>query len=113
MTRDRSHPTHPEAHGVGSHETRRRWVVAGLVLTALVVVAAALFASGDPDGLERVAEDAGFLDAAEGSPFVLVADYVFPGLDGPIATVLAGLIGVAVLFGVVWAVGKALARRRS
>ncbi len=91
----------------------RRWVAAALVISSLVVVAAALFASGDPDGLERVAEETGFSGAAEGSPFSVIADYVFPGVDGPLATILAGLIGVAVLFGVVWLLGRTLARRRA
>ena len=90
-----------------------RWVPAALVLTVIVVVAAALFASGDPDGLERVAEDTGFSGAAEGSPFSIIADYIVPGVDGPLATILAGLIGVAVLFGVVWLLGRSLARRRA
>lgn len=90
---------------------RRSWVLIALVLAAIVVVAASFLASGDPDGLERVAEDAGFLDVAEGSPFSLIADYVFPGMDGPLATILAGLIGVAVLFGLLWLVGRLLSRR--
>jgi hypothetical protein len=88
-------------------------VLIALGLIAAVVVAAALFASGDPDGLERVAEDTGFIGAGEDSPFSLIADYVFPGLDGPAATIVAGLIGVAVVFGVVWFIGRVLARRRS
>ena len=89
------------------------WVAVGLVITVLVVIAAALFASGDPDGLQRVAEDTGFLAAAEDSPFGVIAGYAFPGVDGPVATILAGVIGAAVLFGVVWLLGRALARRRS
>jgi hypothetical protein len=93
--------------------SRVSWVLIALVLTALVVIAAAFLASADPDGLERVAEDAGFADAGQGSPLSIVADYVVPGLDGPAATIVAGLIGVAVLFGVVWLIGKALARRRT
>ncbi len=92
--------------------SRFSWVLIAVGLIVLVVVAAALFASGDPDGLERVAEDTGFLGAGEGSPFSVIADYVFPGLDdGPIATIVAGLIGVAVVFGVVWLIGRLLARR--
>jgi hypothetical protein len=77
-----------------------------------VVVAAAIWASADPDGLERVAEDIGFLDAAEGSPFRVIADYVFPGVDGPLATILAGIVGVALVFGLLWLVGRALSRPR-
>jgi hypothetical protein len=90
---------------------RTGWVLAGLTIAVVVVVAAAFFASGDPDGLERVAENLGFGDAADGSPFSIIADYVFPGLDGPLATVVAGVVGVVVLFVLLWLVGKALARR--
>lgn len=93
--------------------SRPTWLPIALGLIVLVVVAAALWASGDPDGLERVAEDTGFLDAAQDSPFTLIADYVFPGLDGATATIVAGVIGVAIVFGVVWLVGRLLARRSS
>jgi hypothetical protein len=92
---------------------RRWWVLGGLAIAALVVVVAAYLASGDPDGLERVAEDIGFIGAGQGSPFTVIADYVFPGVDGPMATILAGLLGVAVVFALVWLAGKALARRRA
>lgn len=91
---------------------RGAWIAGGLAVAVIVVVAAAMFASEDPDGLERVAEDQGFEGAAQDSPFALIADYVFPGLDGPIATVVAGVIGVVVVFAVVWLVGRLLARRR-
>jgi type IV secretory pathway VirB2 component (pilin) len=91
---------------------RLAWVIGGLLVALVVVVTAALFASGDPDGLERVAEDQGFDGAAQDSPFELIADYIFPGIDGPMATVVAGVIGVIVVFGIVWLVGRLLARRR-
>lgn len=96
-----------------AERSRPSWLLVALGIIVLVVVAAALWASGDPDGLERVAEDTGFLDAAQDSPFALIADYVFPGLDGPAATIVAGVIGVAIVFGVVWLVGRLLARRTS
>jgi hypothetical protein len=92
--------------------SRAGWVLIALALTVLVVVAAAFLASGDPDGLERVAEDVGFLDAGQGSPFSVIADYVFPGLDGPTATIAAGVVGAAVLFAVVWLIGRMLSRSR-
>jgi hypothetical protein len=95
------------------HRAGRRWVLAALGIVVLVVVAAAIWASGDPDGLERVAEDLGFLEVAEDSPIGVIADYVFPGLDGPLATIVAGLVGVAIVFGLAWLLGRALARRRS
>ncbi|HSI99930.1 MAG TPA: PDGLE domain-containing protein [Patescibacteria group bacterium] len=95
------------------HTSRRGWWVAGgLAIAAIVVVVAAFLASGDPDGLERVAEDIGFIGAGEDSPFTVIADYVFPGVDGPMATILAGLLGIAVVFALAWLAGRALARRR-
>ncbi|HSK94695.1 MAG TPA: PDGLE domain-containing protein [Candidatus Angelobacter sp.] len=93
--------------------SRTKLVIGGLVIAALVVVAASLWASGDPDGLERVAEEQGFDGAGQEAPFALIADYVFPGLDGPAATVVAGLLGIVVVFGLVWVVGRALAARRT
>lgn len=96
------------------HPSRRGWWVAGgLAIAAIVVVVAAFLASGDPDGLERVAEDIGFIGAGQDSPFTVIADYVFPGVDGPMATILAGLLGILVVFALVWLAGRALARRRS
>ena len=86
--------------------SRVGWVIGALAIIAVVVVAASFLASGDPDGLERVAEDHGFIGAGEGSPFSIIADYVFPGMDGPMATVVAGLIGVAIVLGLVWLVGQ-------
>ena len=95
-------------------DKRTGWIIGGFALIVAVVVAASYLASGDPDGLERVAEDHGFIDAGTDSPFSIIADYVFPGLgDGPIATIVAGVIGVAVVFGVAWLIGRLLARRRS
>lgn len=95
-------------------DTRTRWILGAFAVIVAVVIAASYLASGDPDGLERVAEDHGFIDAGSDSPFSIIADYVFPGLDdGPIATIVAGIIGVVVVFGVVWLIGRALARRRA
>jgi type IV secretory pathway VirB2 component (pilin) len=92
---------------------RRSFVLAGLAIAALVVVAASYLASGDPDGLERVAGEHGFEDAGQAAPFEVIAGYVFPGLDGPIATIAAGLIGVTIVFGLAWLAGRVLARRRT
>lgn len=88
-----------------------RWAAAGLAL-ALAVVLLAPLASPHPDGLERVAEDHGFSDAAQEAPFHIIPDYVFPGVsDQNLATILAGVVGVVMVggtaFGVAW-----LERRR-
>ena len=81
---------------------KSKWWLIGL-LACLAVACFAPLASSSPDGLERVAEDKGFMVLAEEAPFQVIADYVFPGIGNEVlATIVAGLIGTAVLFGVVY-----------
>jgi hypothetical protein len=90
---------------------QRRWWVLGLAL-ALGVVLFTPLASSHPDGLERVAEDVGFIERAQESPYELVPDYLFPGIDNEaVATVLAGLIGTGLLFGLAYGLAWVLRRR--
>ena len=77
------------------------WLIA--LLVCLVVACISPLASSSPDGLERVAEDKGFIGWAQEAPFQVIADYVFPGIGNEaLATILAGIIGTIVLFGVVY-----------
>lgn len=90
----------------------RRWWIAGLAIAALVVVVLAPLASPDPDGLERVAEDQGFLERAREAIFNVIPDYQLPGIDDPVlSTIGAGLVGIALVFGAMWLLGRMLARR--
>ncbi len=74
------------------------------MVVCLAVACFAPLASSSPDGLERVAEDKGFIDLAQEAPFQVIADYVFPGIGNEaLATILAGIIGTLILFGVVYA----------
>ncbi len=88
-----------------------RWFGAVLGICAVVVVTAAIWASADPDGLERVAEDLGFIERGEGPSYELLPDYTIPGLDGPGSTIVAGLIGLLIVLLIVYGAGKLLARR--
>ena len=73
------------------------WLIA--LLVCLAVVSFSPLASSSPDGLERVAEDKGFLGLAGTAPFQVIADYVFPGVaNEAIATIIAGVIGTLLLF---------------
>ena len=92
---------------------RRGWWVAGLAIAALVVVFLAPLASSDPDGLNRVAQDNGFIGAAQDAAYSVIPNYTVPGLDGSLSKVVAGLIGIAVVFAVMWLLGRVLARRRT
>ncbi|MDF1514498.1 MAG: PDGLE domain-containing protein [Anaerolineae bacterium] len=58
------------------------------------------WASPHPDGLERIAEDEGFIDRAEDAPYEVIPDYTFPGIvNERAATIVAGLVGTLLTFG--------------
>jgi len=78
--------------------------VGGLVIAAILAVISPL-ASANPDGLEWVAEEKGFIDAAQGPLFNIIPDYVLPGISNEaVATILAGLVGVFIVAGSMLAV---------
>jgi cobalt/nickel transport system permease protein len=84
--------------------------VGGLVVAVLLAILSPL-ASAHPDGLEWVAEQKGFLDVAQGPLYNVIPDYVFPGITNEaFATIIAGIVGVAIVFGV--ALGVAYLRRQ-
>jgi cobalt/nickel transport system permease protein len=84
--------------------------VGGLVIAAILAIASPL-ASAHPDGLEWVAEQKGFLEAARGPLYTVIPDYVFPGISNTaLATIVAGIIGMLMVFGV--ALGVAYWRRK-
>jgi cobalt/nickel transport system permease protein len=92
---------------------RRYWWLAGLLVAALVVVVLAPLASSDPDGLERAAIEAGFAEQGQDAAFEILPDYSLPFLgEGPLSLIVAGLVGVALLFGATWLLGRMLTRRR-
>ena len=78
------------------------FVALALALAVGLATAVSPFASPQPDGLERVAGDKGFLDAGtthavqESSP---IPDYAFPGIaDERLATGVAGFAGTLGIF---------------
>jgi ABC-type Fe3+ transport system permease subunit len=90
---------------------KKYWWVAGLLL-ALAVVLFSPLASPHPDGLERVAEDKGFLDQARDAPYKTIPDYLFPGVENEAtATILAGVVGTVIMFGLGCGLAWMLRRR--
>jgi len=82
----------------------------GLVLALLLAIASPL-ASSHPDGLEWVAEQKGFLESAKAPLYKIIPDYLFPGVsNSTLATILAGILGVLIVF--VVALVVATMRRR-
>jgi hypothetical protein len=92
---------------------RRHWWIVGLAIAVLVVVVLAPRASSDPDGLESVAGQQGFLESAQDAVFSIIPGYSVPGVgNGELSTILAGLIGVALVFVLMVGLGWLLKRRR-
>jgi cobalt/nickel transport system permease protein len=89
-----------------------RRLATGLVIAGGVASLASLFASADPDGLEAVAEQLGFLNAGVAAPFELFPDYTIPGLDGTTSTIAAGVLGIIVVIVLLLAFAR-IARSRA
>ncbi|WP_062431367.1 energy-coupling factor ABC transporter permease [Herbidospora daliensis] len=85
----------------------RPFLIGGGIVALLLAGVVSFFASSSPDGLERVAEDEGFLGAATDHSFggFFLADY---GDVGGIPVGVAGIIGVAITLlvggAILWAV---------
>jgi hypothetical protein len=91
----------------------KKWWIIGLII-ALGVTLISPLASGWPDGLERVAEDQGFLDLQAEPAYQIIPDYVLPGVSSEgLATIAAGMVGVLVVFGVAMGAGYALQGHRT
>ena len=84
------------------------WIF-GLGIATLLAILSPL-ASAHPDGLEWVAGQKGFLEAARAPLYNIIPDYIFPGISNrALATIAAGVIGALIVFGV--ALGVAYWRR--
>ena len=98
-----------ESEGAGG---KVLWV-AGLLFAIFLAILSPL-ASAYPDGLERVAEDNGFLSQAQSPLYSIIPDYVFPGISNEaLATIVAGIIGTIIVFGVAFLVGYSKHRKQS
>jgi cobalt/nickel transport system permease protein len=85
-------------NGPASGESRSLWI-GGLAIAVLLVILSPM-ASAHPDGLEWVAEQTGFLSAAQGPVYEIVPDYVLPGISNEaLATILAGVLGAVLVLG--------------
>jgi cobalt/nickel transport protein len=94
------------------------FIFAGLALAVALALIVSPWASSSPDGLEKVAEDKGFIGKAEetdpawnSSP---VPDYAMPGLDEShpaLATALAGLAGTVAIFLIAWGLALVLKKK--
>ncbi|MGH2950280.1 MAG: PDGLE domain-containing protein [Solirubrobacteraceae bacterium] len=84
----------------------RSFTIVALAVAVGLATAVSPFASSSPDGLQRVAADAGFLDRGRATA-APAPGYAAPGVgDDRIATGLAGLAGTLAVFGTAAAIGR-------
>lgn len=86
-----------------------KFTLYGLSVSGALAFFISPLASSLPDGLERVAENLGFAELAGNIHTALLPDYIMPGISHEgLATGLAGLIGVFLVFFFMILLGKLL-----
>jgi cobalt/nickel transport protein len=96
---------------------RKTWgfMLAGLALAVALAFVVAPFASSNPDGLDRVSQDHGFAEAAEGAQVwrrAPIPEYSFPRMDGRLSTGVAGVIGTLGVAGIAFLGARMIRARR-
>jgi len=94
------------------------FILTGIIAVLVIAMFVSVFASSFPDGLEKVAENLGFIDKAEEivpESIFLIPDYVFGAVDNELwQTSLAGMAGVLIIlavFGLVYLIYKAVGKK--
>ena len=86
--------------------TNRKFYIIGFVVSLFLAGVVSFYASSSPDGLEKVAQDIGFIDTAKDHTNAdgALADYGVKGIDNERASVgvagIIGVIGTAVVAGI-------------
>ena len=78
--------------------TSKKFYLGGLLVSLLLAGFVSFYASSNPDGLEKVAEEIGFIETAKDPATAgsALADYGVAGVENERASVgIAGVIGVA------------------
>ena len=94
---------------------KNKFFALGVFVTLVLAGVVSYYASGDPDGLEKVAEEKGFLaDATDhGLGDSPLADYGVSGIaDDRLSVALAGVIGVFLMLALTTLLFKFLAKRK-
>jgi cobalt/nickel transport protein len=94
---------------------QKSFLISGFIASLFLAGVVSFYASSNPDGLEKVAEDIGFIETAEDHTYAegALADYGVKGVhNARLSTGLAGVIGV-VATGVISTGIFMLVRRKS
>ena len=92
----------------------KKIVIIGLFVALILAIFVSPFASSWPDGLEKVAEDKGFIHLSETQPIIPspIPDYAWPGINNErLATSIAGLVGTVIIFALGLGLGYLLKRK--
>ena len=93
---------------------RLKWYHLGLIISLFLAGFLSPFTSSFPAGLEKVAQEMGFIEKGKVIIFSPLADYLFPGIESErLATSLAGIIGVLLVFGLAWELERLLSKGRT
>lgn len=94
---------------------QNKFLLSGILVSIFVAGFISYYASAQPDGLEKVAGDKGFLDTAKDSvnSGSFLADYGVAGVSNERLSVgLSGVIGVFATLAVSLVIFKAIARKK-
>jgi cobalt/nickel transport protein len=78
-------------------DKNKKFLISGFAVSLFLAGVVSFYASSNPDGLEKVAEDIGFIATAEEHTYAdgALADYGVKGIENERASVgVAGVIGV-------------------
>jgi cobalt/nickel transport protein len=78
-------------------DKNKKFLAAGFLVSIFLAGVVSFYASSDPDGLEKVAGDIGFIETAKDHTYAdgALADYGVKGIENERASVgVAGIIGV-------------------
>jgi cobalt/nickel transport protein len=102
-----------------SRPNNRLFLLFSLSVALAIAVFVSPFASQNPDGLDRVAQDLKFdtkeaeNKPAEKLPFYAIFDeYAARGVPEQIATPVAGLVGTLATFALAWGIGKVVVNHK-
>lgn len=89
-------------------DKNKKFLAAGFLVSIFLAGVVSFYASSDPDGLEKVAGDIGFIETAKDHTYAdgALADYGVKGIENERASVgvagIIGVIGTAVVAGVMF-----------
>ncbi len=93
----------------------KKEILFGLMVAIFLAMVLSPFASPWPDGLEKVAEDKGFLEKGEVEPIFSspIPDYAWPYFKSEkLATSFAGVAGTLLVFGMGYGLAALIRRRQ-